>query len=88
MRILKEDEYINCDELIKEANDLYKLVIEKEIDLGSREANNHYKNYFMSMNTYINKYKKFREKLIKTYIEDLNELLLRQSVGRINNLLI
>ena len=81
MRILKEDEYINCDELIKEANDLYKLVIEKEI-------NNHYKNYFMSMNTYINKYKKFREKLIKTYIEDLNELLLRQSVGRINNLLI
>lgn len=74
MRILKEDEYINCDELIKEANDLYKLVIEKEI-------NNYYKNYFMSMNTYINKYKKFREKLIKTYIEDLNELL-------INNLLI
>ena len=74
MRILKEDEYINCDELIKEANDLYKLVIEKEI-------NNDYKNYFMSMNTYINKYKKFREKLIKIYIEDLNELL-------INNLLI
>ena len=74
MRILKEDEYINCDELIKEANDLYKLVIEKEI-------NNDYKNYFISMNTYINKYKKFREKLIKIYIEDLNELL-------INNLLI
>lgn len=64
MRILKEDEYINCDELIKEANVLYELALKKE-------GNNDYKNYFMSMNTYINKYEKFREKLIKIYIEDL-----------------
>lgn len=64
MRILKEDEYINCDELIKEANALYERALKKE-------GNNDYKNYFMSMNTYINKYEKFREKLIKIYIEDL-----------------
>lgn len=69
MKILKEDEYVNCSELIKEANDLYKLAIEKEMSNDNRL-------YLISMNKYINKYQKFREKLIKTYIEDLNELLI------------
>ncbi len=69
MKILKEDEYVNCSELIKEANDLYKLAIEKELSNDNRL-------YLISMNKYINKYQKFREKLIKTYIEDLNELLI------------
>lgn len=69
MKILKEDEYVNCSELIKEANDLYKLAIEKEMSNDNRL-------YLISMNKYINKYQKFREKLIKTYIKDLNELLI------------
>jgi len=69
MRILKEDEYINCDELIKEANELYKTAWKKEMSNDDRQ-------YLISMNKYINKYQKFREKLIKTYIEDLNELLI------------
>lgn len=69
MKILKEDEYINCSELIKEANDLYKLAIEKELSNDNRL-------YLISMNKYINKYQNFRKKMIKTYIEDLNELLI------------
>lgn len=67
MKILKEDEYINCSELIKEANDLYKLAIEKELSNDNRL-------YLISMNKYINKYQRFREKLIKTYIEDLKNI--------------
>lgn len=69
MKILKDDEYVNCSELIKEANDLYKLAIEKELSNDNRL-------YLISMNKYINKYQNFREKLIKTYIEDLNQLLI------------
>ena len=71
MKILKEDEYVNCSELIKEANDLYKLAMEKELSYDNRL-------YLISMNKYINKYENFREKMIKTYIEDLNELLINQ----------
>lgn len=67
MKILKEDEYINCSELIKEANDLYKLAIEKELSNDDKE-------YLISMNKYINKYENFREKMIKTYIEDLKNI--------------
>jgi hypothetical protein len=68
---MKIDEYVNCSELIKEANDLYKLAIEKELSYDNRL-------YLISMNKYINKYENFREKMIKTYIEDLNELLINQ----------
>lgn len=75
MKILKEDEYVNCSELIKEANDLYKLAMEKEFNLESRKANDDYKEYLISMNKYINKYENFREKMIKTYIEDLKKLI-------------
>ena len=62
------DDYINCDDLIKEANELYEIALKKEL-------NNDYKNYFNSMNNYINTYQTFREKLIKEYIEDLNKLI-------------
>jgi hypothetical protein len=68
MKILKEDEYVNCSELIKEANDLYKLAMEKELSYDNRL-------YLISMNKYINKYENFREKMIKTYIEDLNGII-------------
>lgn len=62
------DEYINCSELIKEANYLYEIAIKKEL-------NNDYKEYLISMNKYINKYENFREKLIIRYIEDLREFI-------------
>ena len=64
---MKIDEYVNCSELIKEANDLYKLAIEKELSYDNRL-------YLISMNKYINKYENFREKMIKTYIEDLKNI--------------
>jgi len=62
------DDYINCDDLIKEANELYHLAIKKEL-------NDDYRNYFNSINNYINTYQTFREKLIKEYIDDLNKLI-------------
>ena len=62
------DDYINCDDLIKEANELYYLAMKKEL-------NDDYRNYFNSMNNYINTYQTFREELIKKYIEDLNKLI-------------
>ena len=63
------DEYINCDDLIKEANDLYKIVLKKELHNADR-------NYILSMNNYINTYQTFRKKFIITYINDLREYIL------------
>jgi len=63
-----EDIYIDCEDLIKEANKLYLEVIKKEItddDMG----------YLDSMNRYINNYTKYRKKLIKDYINDLKKIL-------------
>ena len=37
MRILKEDNYINCNILIKEANELYETAWEKEMSNDDRQ---------------------------------------------------
>lgn len=68
MKLGIDDEYINCSELIQEANILYELAIKKEMSNEDRE-------YLISMNKYINKYQRFREKIIKTYIKDLKKLI-------------
>jgi hypothetical protein len=68
MRILNTDLYIDCDDLIKEANILYEIVKEKEIHKADL-------NYIESMNKYINTYDKFKEKQIKQYITDLKEYI-------------
>ena len=68
MRLLETDLYIDCNDLIQEANKLYQEAKEKEL----------YKDdiyYIESMNKYINSYDKFKEKQIKQYITDLNEYI-------------
>ena len=62
------DDYINCDDLIKEANELYEIALKKKINDYDLE-------YLISTNKYINKYKSFREELIKEYIEDLSAMI-------------
>jgi hypothetical protein len=68
MKLEVDDLYIDCSDLIKEANDLYKEALKKEIE-------NSYLAYFESMNKYINSYTSYREKLLKTYIKDLKEII-------------
>jgi len=71
MLLLTTDLYINCNELIKEANILYSNV----------EYRNLYKDdlyYIQSMNRYINTYKNFKEKQIKQYITDLKDYISSQ----------
>jgi hypothetical protein len=68
MKVEVDDLYIDCGDLIKEANDLYKEALKKEIE-------NSYLAYFESMNKYINSYTAYREKLLKTYIKDLKEII-------------
>lgn len=68
MKILTSDLYIECNDLIQEANELYKIAKSKEL----------YKDdifYIDSMNKYINKYDTFKEKQIKQYITDLKEYI-------------
>ena len=64
MKLLKEDLYINCDVLIKEANVLYEIAKNKDL----LELDKYYIN---DMNRYINKYNLFKERYIKMYIKDL-----------------
>jgi hypothetical protein len=66
MKLLKDDLYINCDELIKEANLLYEITKNKKL----HELDKYYIN---DMNKYINKYQLFKERQIITYIRDLKE---------------
>uniref|UniRef100_A0A6C0LIQ2 Uncharacterized protein n=1 Tax=viral metagenome TaxID=1070528 RepID=A0A6C0LIQ2_9ZZZZ len=66
MKLLKEDLYINCDDLIKEANVLYEIAKNKDL----LELDKYYIN---DMNRYINKYNVFKERYIKMYIKDLKE---------------
>ena len=68
MKILIEDLYIDCDENIKIANELYLQAIQKDLSFDNRE-------YINSMNRYINSYTKYREKIIKNYIDDLKEMI-------------
>jgi hypothetical protein len=68
MRLLETDLYIDCNDLIQEANILYCEAKEKEL----------YKDdiyYIQSMNKYINSYDKFKEKQIRQYITDLKEYI-------------
>lgn len=68
MRLLETDLYIDCNDLIQEANELYEEAKKKEL----------YKDdiyYIESMNKYINTYDKFKEKQIKQYITDLKEYI-------------
>jgi hypothetical protein len=66
MKLLEEDLYINCDELIKEANLLYEIAKNKNLLKLD-------KYYIDDMNRYINKYQLFKQHQIKTYIKDLKE---------------
>jgi hypothetical protein len=71
MLLLTTDLYINCNELIREANILYNTV----------DYRNLYKDdlyYIQSMNRYINTYKNFKEKQIKQYITDLKDYISSQ----------
>jgi hypothetical protein len=63
-----EDLYIDCNDLIKKANELYLEVIKKDITDDDKK-------YFDCMNKYINNYTKYRKKLINDYINDLNKML-------------
>lgn len=68
MRIETNDMYIDCQELIIEANDVYK-----EIENDYNRLHTEDILYIESMNRYINNYEKFKEKQIKQYIEDLKK---------------
>ncbi len=57
------DLHIDCDEIIKEANELYLQAIQKDLSFDNRE-------YIESMTEYINSYTKYREKIINNYIDD------------------
>jgi hypothetical protein len=69
MKLGIEDLYIDCDDLIIEANKLYLIAIKKNLSFDNLE-------YINSINRYINKYSKFREKIIKNYIEDLRAMII------------
>jgi hypothetical protein len=56
MKLLITDLYIDCNELIKEANALYQKAIEKELNRDDLL-------YIESMNRYINGYDKYKEKI-------------------------
>ena len=72
MRLIINDQYINCDDLIKEANELYQIFM---------KSNNKTKlfredlNYIESMNKYINSFQYYKEIQIKQYIIDLHEYI-------------
>jgi hypothetical protein len=68
MKLGIEDLYIDCDENIKIANELYLQAIQKDLSFDNKE-------YINSMNRYMNKYTKYRERMIKNYIDDLKEMI-------------
>ena len=72
MRLTINDQYINCDELIKEANELYQTFMncDNKTKLFKEDLN-----YIESMNNYINSYQNYKEKQIKQYIIDLHEYI-------------
>ena len=69
MRLLINDLYIKCDDLIKDANILYNIAINKQLHKDDIL-------YITSMNKYINSYENYKESKIKQYIQDLNEYIL------------
>lgn len=71
MKLLKQDMYINCDDLKEEANELYKELIKRQIKI--KEINVYY--YIQDMNKYLNNNNLFKEHQIKNYIDDLKLIL-------------
>ena len=72
MRLIINDQYINCDDLIKESNELYQIFMK------SNNKNKLFKedlNYIESMNKYINSFQYYKEIQIKQYIIDLHEYI-------------
>ena len=69
MRLLISDLYIKCDDLIKDANILYNIAINKQLNKDDIL-------YITSMNKYINSYENYKQSKIKQYIQDLNEYIL------------
>ena len=69
MRLLISDLYIKCDDLIKDANILYNIAINKQLHKDDIL-------YITSMNKYINSYENYKESKIIQYIQDLNEYIL------------
>ncbi len=69
MRLLISDLYIKCDDLIKDANILYNIAINKKL-------HNDDIFYITSMNKYINSYENYKQLKIKQYIQDLNKYIL------------
>ena len=68
MRLLISDLYIKCDDLIKDANILYNIAINKQLHKDDIL-------YITSMNKYINSYENYKESKIIQYIQDLNEYI-------------
>ena len=69
MRILSSDLYIDCYDLIQEANILYEIAKYKDL----------YKDdilYIDTMHKYINSYDKYKEQQINQYIIDLKEYII------------
>jgi hypothetical protein len=63
---------IYCDELIKEANELYQTFMKSD------NKNKLFKedlNYIETMNKYINSFQYYKERQIKQYIIDLHEYI-------------
>jgi hypothetical protein len=69
-----EDLYIDCNDLIKEANELYLEVINAAEGERSSITDDD-KEYLDCMNKYINNYTKYRKKLINDYINDLKKMI-------------
>ena len=77
MRLTINDQYINCHDLIKEANELYQIFMK------SNNKNKLFKedlNYIESMNKYINSFKYYKEKQIRQYINDLHEYIYQKMI--------
>jgi hypothetical protein len=68
MKLLSNDLYINCEDLINEANRLYNIAKTKELHKDDIL-------YITSMNKYINSYDNYKELKIKQYIQDFNEYI-------------
>ena len=69
MKLLSSDLYINCDNLIEQANILYENVkINDTLPIEDLY-------YIEDMQRYINKYELFKERQVKQYIMDLKEYI-------------
>jgi hypothetical protein len=77
MRLTINDQYINCDDLIKEANQLYQIFMKSD---NKTKLFKEDLNYIESMNKYINSFKYYKEKQIRQYINDLHEYIYQKMI--------